>query len=154
VYTINTGWNWLKYRIFSHYEPQSTSRILFASVKLWNVIVYIFMYICVCLSIRPSVLTKCFFKRFCVLISVKNMKDPSKSLTRIPCSVRECQCVFTIADCTIILTMRYNSDTHYTKQHIMLCCIHCLVNSWHLKIMLKKAVQPHRPRMTKYWLRI
>jgi hypothetical protein len=65
------------------------------------------------------------------------VKDKSKSLTRIPCSVRESQCVFTIADCTVILKMPYNSDKHYTKQHIMLCCIHCLVNSWLLKVMWK-----------------
>jgi hypothetical protein len=82
------------------------------------------------------------------------MKDPSKSLTRIPCSVREGQCVFTIAHRLIILTMRYNSDKHYTKQHIMLCCIHCLVNLWHLKIMWKKTVQPDRPQMTKWRSRI
>jgi hypothetical protein len=65
------------------------------------------------------------------------MKDPSKSLTRLPCSVRGGQCVFTIAHCSVSLTNRYTSDKHYTKQQIMLCCIHCLVNWWHLKIMCK-----------------
>jgi len=46
--------------------------------------------------------------------------------------VREGQCVLTTAHSTVILIMRCNSDKHYTKQHIMLCFIHCLVNSWHL----------------------
>jgi len=54
--------------------------------------------------------------------------------------VREGQCVLTTAYRTIILIMRSNSDKHYTKQQIILCCVHCLVNSWHLQYKVEEPI--------------
>ena len=105
------------------------------------------MYICrsVCLCVCPMNFFENLSKKWTF----------HQILTKIISSVREGQCVFTVAYNSIVLIMRYNADKHNKTQHKMLFCINSLLNSWHFYDNVeKKNSTARQPQMTIWLLRI